>query len=307
MQHLFTAPRNLRMVATDLDGTIIPHGGTVSARTSAALQACRDAGVHVVYVTGRPPRWLAPVVEATGHTGYAICANGSITLDSAAASLAASATASSISSLASSAVVRLHPIPNEVVLEVAKRLRAAVPDVVFAVETPDGIRVEDRYETRRGSGRVEGLAPSAQQAGSHRAEPTLEQLLDHEPLIKLVAYSSASTPDSFLAAARRHVTDLVAPTHSSPAVAILEMGPLGVTKATSLAELAQSWGIAPAEIVTFGDMPNDVDMLRWAGTSYAMTGGHPDAIAAADHVAPSAADDGVAQVLEDLLLRSRTA
>lgn len=299
MQHPFTAPRTLRMVATDLDGTIIPHGSTVSARTRAALQACRDAGVHVVYVTGRPPRWLAPVVEATGHTGYAICANGSITLDSSAASAPDSSY--------SSAVVRLHPIPNEVVLEVAKRLRAAVPDVVFAVETPDGIRVEDRYETRRGAGRVEGLAPSAQQAGSHRAAATLEELLDHEPLIKLVAYSSASTPDSFLAAARRHVTDLVAPTHSSPAVAILEMGPLGVTKATSLAELAQSWEIAPEDVVTFGDMPNDVDMLRWAGTSYAMTGGHPDAISAADHVAPSAADDGVAQVLEDLLLRSRTA
>jgi len=284
VQHPFTAPRTFRMVATDLDGTIIPHGQSISARTRAALQACAGAGVRVVFVTGRPPRWLLPVVEATGHTGYAICANGSITLDSGADS-----------------VVALRSISNDVALEVARRLRAAVPDVVFAIETPDEVRVERGYETARGSGRIEGLAPQPSIAGSQREAATLEELLDSEPVIKLVAFSTASTPDGLLAAGRQHVTDLVAPTHSSPAIAILEMGPLGVTKATSLAELAESWGIPAAEVVSFGDMPNDVDMLRWAGTSFAMTGGHADALSAADHVAPSAADDGVAQVLEHML------
>ncbi|QTE27949.1 HAD-IIB family hydrolase [Pengzhenrongella sicca] len=284
MQHPFTAPRNFAMVATDLDGTIVPHGQSVSARTRAALQACARAGVRVVFVTGRPPRWLQPVVDATGHTGFAICANGSITLDSAADS-----------------VVALRSISNEAAIEVARRLRAAVPDVVFAVETADEIRVESGYEAARGSGRVEGLAPAVAIAGSQREAATLEELLDSEPVIKLVAFSTASTPDGLLAAGREYVTDLVAPTHSSPAIAILEMGPLGVTKATSLAELAQSWGIPAAEVVSFGDMPNDVDMLRWAGTSFAMTGGHADAVSAADHLAPAAADDGVAQVLEYML------
>lgn len=283
MQHPYTAPRSLRMVATDLDGTIIPHGQPISARTRAALQSCRSAGVQVVYVTGRPPRWLAPVIEATDHAGFAICANGSITLNFAADS-----------------IVALHSVGNDVALEVAQRLRAVVPDVVFAVETPTEVRVEAGYETERGSGRVEGLAPKWVEGGQ-RSAPTLELLLDDEPIIKLVAFSAASTPDGLLAAGRRHVTDLVAPTHSSPAIAILELGPLGVSKATSLAELALSWGIAPADVVTFGDMPNDVDMLRWAGTSFAMSGGHADAISAADHVAPPAAEDGVAQVLEHML------
>jgi len=282
----YRAPRRLRMVATDLDGTIIPHGKTISARTRAALQACEEAGVRVVYVTGRPPRWLAPVVEATDHSRFAICANGSITLD-----------------LERDSIVSLHAIPNEVALEVTRRLRAVVPDVVFAVETPDELRVEEGYEAARGPGRVEGLAPNPLQAGEWREAPTLEQLLDDEPLIKLVAFSPGSTPDGLLAAGRRHVTDLVAPTHSSPATAILEMGPRGVTKASSLGELACSWGIAPADVVTFGDMPNDVDMLRWSGTSYAMSGGHADAISAADHLAPPAVEDGVAQVLEHMLLR----
>jgi len=84
-----------------------------------ALQACEEAGVQVVYVTGRPPRWLSPVVAATSRSRFAICANGSLTLD-----------------LAQDAIVALHPIPNDAVREVARRLRAVVPDVVFALETP---------------------------------------------------------------------------------------------------------------------------------------------------------------------------
>jgi len=117
------------MVGTDLDGTIIPHGQGVSARTRAVVQACTKAGVRVVFVTGRPPRWLTPVVEATGHKGFAICTNGSITLD-----------------LESDSIVALHSITNQVATEVARRLRVAVPDVVFAVETPLELRAEWGYE-----------------------------------------------------------------------------------------------------------------------------------------------------------------
>jgi hydroxymethylpyrimidine pyrophosphatase-like HAD family hydrolase len=224
------------------------------------------------------------VVEATSASRFAICANGSITLD-----------------LASDAIVALHPISNEAVLEVASRLRAVVPDVVFALETAYGMRVEAGYEAARTPSPAEGLAPPRGEVADWREAGTLAELLDDEPLIKLVAISAASTPDGLLAAGRAHVTDLVAPTHSSPGVALLEMGPLGVTKASSLASLARSWGIDAADVVTFGDMPNDVEMLRWAGASYAMSGGHADAIAAAGNVAPPAGEDGVARVLERLL------
>jgi len=224
------------------------------------------------------------VVEATGHRGFAICANGSITLD-----------------LESDVIVALHPITNEVAAEVARRLRVAVPDVVFAVETPLELRAEWGYEAVRGSGRNEGLAPDPQQLGARRQALRLEELFDDEPLIKMIALSSGSTPDALLAAGRTYLADLVTPTHSSPSLAILEMGPRGVTKGSSLADLARMWGIEPADVVTFGDMPNDIEMLAWSGTSYAMSGGHPDAITAADHLAPTAGDDGVAQVLEHLL------
>nr|WP_284288788.1 HAD family hydrolase [Angustibacter aerolatus] len=73
--------QRVRMVATDLDGTLVRADGTVSPRTVAAVQACRAAGVHVVYVTGRPPRWMQAVVEQTGHGGAAICGNGAVVVD----------------------------------------------------------------------------------------------------------------------------------------------------------------------------------------------------------------------------------
>ena len=99
-----------RLVATNLDGTIVPHDGEVSDRTVAALQAVEALGVPVVFVTGRPVRWMADVATRTGHTGLAICANGAVLYD-----------------LHTEQIVEHHTIPVDVGLEVARRLRAAVP------------------------------------------------------------------------------------------------------------------------------------------------------------------------------------
>src|SRR3712207_3885891 len=70
-----------RLVASDLDGTLVRSDGTVSDRTRAALEAVEAAGSVLVLVTGRPPRWMHPVVEATGHRGIAVCANGALVYD----------------------------------------------------------------------------------------------------------------------------------------------------------------------------------------------------------------------------------
>ena len=76
---------------------------------------------------------------------------------------------------------------------------------------------------------------------------------------------------------------------------------LAIPRAAALARVAGHLGIPAADVAAFGDMPNDVEMLRWAGLSYAMAGGHPEAIAAAKGVAPPCEQDGVAQVVEVLL------
>ena len=262
----------MRLVATDLDGTVVRADGTISARTVAAFDACQRAGVDIVFVTGRPPRWLGDVVEQTGHRGFALCANGALVYD-----------------LATDQVVRSHPIARADVLEARRLLSEAVPDASFALETLAGFRREEAYRTRWDSG-AESLVG-----------PVEDMLVDDPGVLKLLCRHESGSSDDLLDLARTLLDGVAVPTHSNPHDTLLEVSALGVSKAASVAELAAERGIKQSDVVAFGDMPNDLDLLAWAGRGYAMTGGHPDAIAAASHRAPPCEDDGVAQVLEALL------
>ena len=119
------------------------------------------------------------------------------------------------------------------------------------------------------------------------------------PRTSLLRFSILS--DDFLAEVSPAVGDLATVTHSAPTVAMLELSVPGINKAVTLAEYAASLGIEAADVVAFGDMPNDIEMLRWAGHGYAMASGHPEAIRAAGQQAPHFDDDGVAQILEEKL------
>ena len=121
------------------------------------------------------------------------------------------------------------------------------------------------------------------------------------------AHYGSLTSDEMLAIARRVLAGAAEVVHSDPANHMLEISAPGVNKASALAWLAAELGVSAAEVVAFGDMPNDVPMLVWAGAGYAMTGGHPEALAAASGQAPPCAQDGVAQVLERLLVAPRVA
>jgi Cof subfamily protein (haloacid dehalogenase superfamily) len=262
----------MRMVATDLDGTIVRADGTISARTLAAFEACERAGVDIVFVTGRPPRWLPDVVEQTGHRGFALCANGALVYD-----------------LATDQVVRSHPISRADVLEARRLLADAVPGVAFALETLAGFRREDAYVARWDSGEECLVGPFE------------DMLVDDPGVLKLLCRNESGTSDDLLDVARAVLDGVAKPTHSHPHDTLLEVSALDVSKAAALADLAAERGIDQSDVVAFGDMPNDLELLAWAGRGYAMSGGHPDAIAAASHRAPPCEDDGVAQVLEALL------
>ena len=270
-----------RLVATDIDGTIVPHGGTVSARTRAALQSYVERDIDVVLVTGRPPRWLPPVVEATGLTGPVIAANGAIVVDAQ-----------------NLEPIEVSAISPEGVAEAVARFSAALPDAVFAVETPEELRVGPGFERVRTAGRREGLTPD--EPPVTLAQST-EELVDVADIIKIMVLSPASEPDEMLATGRAEAGHVVSVTRSSIARPLLELGPQGVTKASTLAEYARRRDIEQADVVAFGDMPNDVEMLSWAGHGFAMHDGHHEALAAAPHVAPPVGEDGVAQVLETFL------
>ncbi len=102
------------------------------------------------------------------------------------------------------------------------------------------------------------------------------------------------------------VGDLVLPTHSNGDRPI-EMSAVGVTKASTLAELCERHGIPASEVAAFGDMPNDLPMLTWAGRSYAVANAHPAVLAAVDHKVPANDEDGVARTLEELFSDRRPA
>jgi Cof subfamily protein (haloacid dehalogenase superfamily) len=265
----------MRLVATDLDGTVVRPDGTISARTRAAFEACLNGGVHVVYVTGRPPRWMAEVVAQTGHGGTAICGNGAVVYD-----------------LDAERVLQARTLGAADVLACIERLRARMPSATFAIETLEGFRREPAYRTRYDTGVEEAIGPVA------------ELLADDPGVVKLLCRDETRTSDAMLALARPAVAGLASATHSNPRDCLVELSLAGVSKAATLADLAAARGVDRADVVAFGDMPNDVEMLAWAGRGYAMTGGHPDAVAAAGRTAPSCLDDGVAQVLEHLLRRS---
>ena len=261
-----------KLVATDLDGTVIPRDLPVSARTLRAFAACAAAGIPVVPVTGRPPRWVTPLAAEAGLRGQVVCANGAVVYD-----------------LDTDTVVRQHAMAVDVVREVAARLRPALPGIGFALEAVVGFRREEAYATRFDTGleqRIGGFD---------------ELLVDAPPVVKVLAKCPGTSSDEMLAVALREVGDLVNVTHSNAADSLIEMMGAGVSKASTLAEVAAELGIGAEGVVAFGDMPNDLEMLRWAGRSYAMADGHPEAVAAATHVAAACGEDGVAQVLERLL------
>lgn len=135
---------------------------------------------------------------------------------------------------------------------------------------------------------------------------TAEKLLHEDtdesaaPVLKLLAHHAELAPDEFLALARSAAGEHASITRSSP-TALLEVSGPGVSKASTLALCCAERGISPAEVVAFGDMPNDVEMLSWAGTSYAMGNAHPDVIAAASGRTVANNEDGVALVIERIL------
>jgi hydroxymethylpyrimidine pyrophosphatase-like HAD family hydrolase len=270
----------MRLIACDLDGTVVRLDGTISSRTLVALAACDKAGVLVVFVTGRPVRWMAPVVEMTRRSGVAVCSNGAVSLD-----------------LSDNRIIELRPLSHKAVLESVKRLRAALPPVVFAVDTLGGYGSEPGYFRD-------------QSANGRAVVGPLSTVMDQGPppiklLCRLASTSSAPaiTADEMLELARTVLADVAEPVHSNPAGSLLEISALGVSKATTLARYVHSLGLGARDVVAFGDMPNDIPMLRWAGRGYAMSDGHPDAIGAATAVAPPCPDDGVAQVIEQILAK----
>ncbi|SDK80700.1 Cof-type HAD-IIB family hydrolase [Streptomyces indicus] len=284
-QHPAPAQPRPRLIATDLDGTLLRDDKSVSPRTVAALAAAEQAGIEVFFVTGRPARWMDVVSDHVHGHGLAICGNGAAVVDLHGGP-------------GQHRFVKLRAMERETALDVIEVLRAAAPGTSFAVERTGGICHEFAYPPVH-IDPVIAIAP---------AEKLLAEDFDlaDQPVLKLLAHHGDLTPDAFLALAREAIGTRAEVTRSSP-TALLEISAPGVSKASTLALCCAERGIGPEEVVAFGDMPNDVEMLTWAGRSYAMGNAHPDVIAAASSSTVANNDDGVAVIIEQLIEEARTA
>jgi Cof subfamily protein (haloacid dehalogenase superfamily) len=266
-----------RLIATDLDGTLLRSGGAVSERTLRALRTATDAGAQVVLVTARPPRHVDRVAAATGLTGTAVCSNGALVYD-----------------IATRTVLEHRALPVPTARRVATALSAATPGTGFAVETGDLVLCEPGYTMRFSED------PQAQVAVASLGDLWLTEV----PIVKLLAWSATLDADTLLAAAEESAGGQAQFTHSGGR-GLLEISAPGVTKAGTLAALCAERGISAAETVAFGDMPNDLAVLQWAGAGYAMGNAHPAVLAAVPRHTAGNNEDGVAAVLEALFAPGR--
>ena len=261
-----------KLIATDLDGTIVPFDRPISRRTIEAFTTAHNMGVAIYFVTGRPPRWMREIKENFDF-GTGICGNGALLYD-----------------FRAETIVQSWLIEPGELFKGAQLLRKVIPGATFAVENFDGFHREQRYNPRWDKGQDD------------RGVSLIEEHLN-SPAIKFLVRSESEevSADEMLALADASVGEFLTVTHSNPHESLLEISAFGVSKGSTLAKVAGNLGISADDAVTFGDNPNDLSMLAWSGRSYAMKTGHPSTHAVATGIAPECNDDGVAQVLEELL------
>ena len=264
--------RRPKLIATDLDGTIVAHYGDITQRTIDTFKKAHAMGVEIFFVTGRPPRWMPEIKEAFG-IGNAICGNGAMLYD-----------------LHNDAVIEEWLIPVDAQLETVTRLRKAIPQISFAVESHNYFHREKAYIPRWDVG--------LDNVGVEKIEEVITS-----PALKLLARCSQQelSSDEMLAIAKVELEGIATVTHSNPSDSLLEISALGVSKGLTLAKMAARLGIDASECVSFGDNPNDFSMLEWCGRSFAMADGHPEGPLHAKGVAGPCEEDGVAIIIEQLL------
>ncbi len=259
-----------RLVATDLDGTLLNSAETVSDRTRAALDRAVAAGALHIIVTGRSATWARPVFDAIGYTGLAVCGQGAQVYDAGS-----------------------HQLLTSVTLD---RQLAAL--ALAKIEAETGPLAVAANEDGLDGGVLAGPG-YALQIGSELPLVRVDasELL-RKPISKLYIQHPRLTDDELARIGREVAGDLVGVIMAGPGV--VELLPLGLTKATGLAVAAHRLGVKAAHTIAFGDMPNDIPMFAWAAHGVAMANAHEELLAVADEVTVSNDADGVAAVLERL-------
>jgi len=263
-----------KLIATDLDGTLVRSDDTVSAYTHEVLDRVRAAGIRLVAATGRGPRLTRLTRNDIRNADFLVLAQGGWVIDQA-----------------EGQVLRSDRLSGRDLAGVLADLEAEIGPLsvmVEALEHDDSPLWGDFDPTWRYPVVVEQRPRAGCLTGD---------------VIKAFARSFDRNVDDLLAAAQRIVPPHVASV-TQAGLNYVEICPPGVDKGTGLAVVAQAVGVDPADVLVFGDMPNDLPMFAWAGWSrVAVRNAHPTVLAVADEVTLTNDEDGVAVYLDQLLSR----
>jgi len=259
-----------QLIATDLDGTLLRSDDSVSARTRDALAAVSAAGAAHIVVTGRAVPWTRHVLDDLGYRGLAVCGQGAQVYDAAAHRLLTSVTLDR--RLAGLALAKIE----------------AETGPLYLAASRDGL-----------DGDVL-VGPGYALVGALPATPFTDASdLWAAPLNKIYIQHPTLSDDELAQVAEQVAGGFVSVTMAGQGV--VELLPLGLSKATGLSLAARRLGVKAAGTLAFGDMPNDIPMFSWAGHGVAMANAHEELKAVADEVTSSNDEDGIAVVLERLL------
>lgn len=238
-----------QLVVTDLDGTFLSPDGTVSAENRAAVLAAQSVGLPVLFATGRPVRWLDVIRDLPGSHPTVIASNGAVLYD-----------------LGTDQILdRLCLDPTVTVAAVAA-IRAAVPAARFAFESGTRFGYAPGYRTLR----VDDGSDPAVFSGP------VEELAGRADCVKMLVQDQTRTADELRAAVLAVVGDRLTVTHSvSSGSGLVEVSGPGVSKASMLERCCRRLGVDQALVAAFGDMPNDEEMLTWAGMPHVVANAHP--------------------------------
>ena len=262
----------MKLIACDLDGTLLAPDGRLSDRTIAALQAAHAAGIRVVAATGRSTPSAVPRIRPAGVIDTVVCSNGSLIHDVDLAQ-----------------TTDRFPINPAHVDEVFEVLSAADQGFSFCWETDRGNGWDESFDE---------IAFIHEDLGEHRSltrRPTQRDLTT-KIMVRHPGFDAPEALNAHLAALLS-----VPVTISTSGVQFVEITGDGVDKSFGLNRLCERWSINPTDVVAFGDNHNDAAMLSWAGLGVAMGNATSDAVAAADAVTGTNADDAVATWIERLL------
>jgi Cof subfamily protein (haloacid dehalogenase superfamily) len=252
-----------RLILVDLDGTLLGTDGAVSERNAAALARAHAAGSRVVIATGRPLRILTPL-SASLSSSIALCYNGGIVVD-----------------LGTGQVLEAHLLDGAIFQRAVEHVRASGLTFIVGVEGMPEIGVRGEH----------GFRDDYPMPRASLAELCTTDIL--KGLVRAPAEEFDAVWDAFSTgfSAELEVT-------RSGVAGLIEISARGVSKGGIIEALAREWGIDPREAIAFGDMPNDLEMFRWAGRSVAMGNAEPEVKLAATEVGAHHDEDAVAQVLE---------